>query len=126
MMLDWIKLINYYRKTSSYKRDNNKVFQDEFITLFAMKNTEAITSVDNKIKTDPKFESEMVIFFFQLIQIYVYLQCLYLPYRKHLLKLLEERTQKTSLNVYCTDYLLMCCQINVHGQALDQISDRKI
>lgn len=59
--------------SSGYKRDKNKVFEDEFIALFPMKNTEAIISVDNKIKTDPKFEFQMVIFLFQLIQINVYL-----------------------------------------------------
>ncbi|XP_029341447.1 uncharacterized protein LOC107883309 [Acyrthosiphon pisum] len=44
---------------SGYKCEKNKVFDDEFINLFPMKDIEAITSIDDKIKTDPTFESQM-------------------------------------------------------------------
>jgi len=105
---------------SGYKCEKNKVFDDEFIVLFPMKDIEAITSVDDKIKTDPVFESQMVIhFFFQLTEMNVH--CLY--YRELSLRLLEELIQKILRNVCCTDYLQMNCQQNVHGQALNQISD---
>lgn len=54
------------------KCEKNKVFDDEFIVLFPIKNIEAITSIDDKIKTDAVFESQMVMyFFFQLIEINV-------------------------------------------------------
>lgn len=106
---------------SGYKCEKNKVFDDDFIVLFSMKDIEAITSIDNKIKTDPTFESQIVIyFFFQLIEI-EYINCLY--YRELSLRQLEELIQKILRNVYCIDYLQMNCHQNVHGQALNQISD---
>ena len=46
---------------SGYICEKNNVFDDDFIVLFPMKDIEAITSIDDKIKTDPTFESQMVI-----------------------------------------------------------------
>jgi len=46
---------------SGYKCEKNKVFDNDFIVLFPMKDIEAIHSIDDKIKIDPTFESQMVI-----------------------------------------------------------------
>ncbi|XP_060865160.1 uncharacterized protein LOC132941229 isoform X1 [Metopolophium dirhodum] len=57
--LDKIEKFLQENSYSSYKCEKNKVFDDDFIVLFPMKDIEAITSINDKIKTDPTFESQM-------------------------------------------------------------------
>lgn len=114
-----------YGANSSYKCEENKFFDDEFIVLFPMKDIEAITSIDDKIKTYPVFKSQMVIIYVLFFSINRN-KCTLFVLQRAFIKTIGGSDTKILQNVCCTDYLQMNCQQNVHGQALNQISDWKI
>ncbi|KAL5238529.1 hypothetical protein ACI65C_005939 [Semiaphis heraclei] len=48
--------------TEGYHRNSQKMFDDDFISLFPMKDIQTINDVDTKIKNDSKFECQMKAF----------------------------------------------------------------
>jgi len=46
--------------TAGFHRNSQKMFDDDFISLFPMKDIQTINDVDTNIKNDSKFECQMV------------------------------------------------------------------
>lgn len=46
--------------TAGYYRNSQQMFNEDFISLFPMKDIQAINDVDTKIKNDSKFKCQMI------------------------------------------------------------------
>lgn len=58
--IDKIKKLLENTNNSCYQRNSQQIFDDDFITIFPMKDIDTINDVDIKIKNDPSFEQQMV------------------------------------------------------------------
>lgn len=58
--IDKIEKLLENTNNSCYQRNSQQIFDDDFITIFPMKDIDTINDVDIKIKNDPSFEQQMV------------------------------------------------------------------
>lgn len=67
--IDKIEKLLESNTASGYHRNSQPMFDEDFISLFPMKDIQTINDVDTKIKNDSKFECQIVSIYY----IHVYL-----------------------------------------------------